>query len=191
MAACITPGSDLVVEHVYVGPGRAGFLDVLGRMGAGVERRGASDPATHTADHPGPLRPAARPPRSAASEVPGLIDEIPVLAVAAAAAEGTTIFATPPSCGSRRATGSRPSPRGSVALGVAVEARPDGLAVVGTAAAGRWPAVGGRLPRRPPHRHGHGGGRAWRPTVTRRIAGWEAVATSYPSFEEDLRRCVS
>ena len=34
VAACITPGSDLVLENVYVGRGRAGFIDVLLRMGA-------------------------------------------------------------------------------------------------------------------------------------------------------------
>ena len=48
VAACITPGSDLAVEHVYVGPGRAGFLDVLRRMGADLELSD-EDPATSTA----------------------------------------------------------------------------------------------------------------------------------------------
>ncbi|HEX5265869.1 MAG TPA: 3-phosphoshikimate 1-carboxyvinyltransferase, partial [Acidimicrobiales bacterium] len=36
VAACIVPKSDVVVEGVYVGPGRAAFLDVLQRMGAEV-----------------------------------------------------------------------------------------------------------------------------------------------------------
>ena len=48
MAACITPGSDLAVEHIYVGPGRAGFLDVLARMGADLELSD-EDPAASTA----------------------------------------------------------------------------------------------------------------------------------------------
>ena len=37
MAACITPGSDLLLEDVYVGRGRAGFVEVLLRMGARQE----------------------------------------------------------------------------------------------------------------------------------------------------------
>ena len=37
VAACITPGSDLLLENVYIGRGRAGFIDVLLRMGARLE----------------------------------------------------------------------------------------------------------------------------------------------------------
>ena len=37
MAGCLVPGSDLTVEGVYVGRARAGFLDVLRRMGADIE----------------------------------------------------------------------------------------------------------------------------------------------------------
>ena len=69
-------------------PGRAGFLDVLRRMGADVDDRRCSTPA------PGPPASRARygPLRATdvgGAEVPSLIDEIPVLAVAAAYAEGT------------------------------------------------------------------------------------------------------
>ena len=48
VAACITPGSDLAVEYVYIGPGRAGFLDVLARMGADLELSD-ENPASSTA----------------------------------------------------------------------------------------------------------------------------------------------
>ncbi|MDQ2825991.1 MAG: 3-phosphoshikimate 1-carboxyvinyltransferase, partial [Actinomycetota bacterium] len=40
VAACIVPGSDVTVDDVYIGPARNGFLDVLARMGADVERVG-------------------------------------------------------------------------------------------------------------------------------------------------------
>src|SRR5205085_11305219 len=88
VAASIVPGSEVVVERVYIGPGRSGFLDVLGRMGAAIELRWRDDT---TADV------IARHARLSATEVsgdevPGLVDEIPVLAVAAAMAEGDTIF---------------------------------------------------------------------------------------------------
>ncbi len=96
VAACIVPGSDVVVEDVYIGPGRTGFLDVLARMGADLEVGEGTIRARH-----GPLRGTD----VDADEVPSLIDEIPVLAVAAAVAET-------PTCGSRRATGSPPWPTG-------------------------------------------------------------------------------
>ncbi|MHB8680967.1 MAG: 3-phosphoshikimate 1-carboxyvinyltransferase [Acidimicrobiales bacterium] len=90
VAATLVPGSDVVVEGVYTGPQRRGFLDVLGRMGAAVDEVPAGAGMDHVADlH---VRHA---PLSAtvvdAGEITGL-DEVPVLAVAAALAEGTTVF---------------------------------------------------------------------------------------------------
>ena len=188
VAACIAPGSDLVVEHVYVGPGRAGFLDVLGRMGARLEVE-EEDPSAHTATlraRFGPLTATD----VGGSEIPGLIDEIPVLAVAAAAAEGMTVFSDAAELRVKESDRVEAIAEGLGALGVAVDVRPDGLAVTGRGRPALAP-FSRRLPRRSPHRHGHGGGRPGRPTVDTSIAGWDAVATSYPGFEEDLRRCVS
>ncbi|MDQ3895855.1 MAG: 3-phosphoshikimate 1-carboxyvinyltransferase, partial [Actinomycetota bacterium] len=84
VAACIVPGSDVTVDDVYVGPARTEFLDVLRRMGADVETgdrgiRARYSPDLHATEVGG-------------DEVPGLIDEIPVLAVAAAVADGETVF---------------------------------------------------------------------------------------------------
>jgi 3-phosphoshikimate 1-carboxyvinyltransferase len=53
VAGCLVPGSDLVVEHVYIGPGRAGFLDVLRRMGADISLE-EEDPVTRTTSASGP-----------------------------------------------------------------------------------------------------------------------------------------
>jgi 3-phosphoshikimate 1-carboxyvinyltransferase len=87
-AACIVPGSDIVVENVYLGPGRAGFLAVLERMGAIIEVR--SRTATTGDVHVRHSELVAT--TVGGSEVPGLIDEIPILAVAASFAAGTTEF---------------------------------------------------------------------------------------------------
>ena len=85
VAACIVPGSEVVVDDVYLGPARAGFLDVLAAMGADVERVGErSLRARYSPDLHGTT--------VEGHQVPGLIDEIPVLAVAAAVADGTTTF---------------------------------------------------------------------------------------------------
>jgi 3-phosphoshikimate 1-carboxyvinyltransferase len=186
VAACIVPGSDLAVEHVYVGPGRAGFLDVLRRMGArvGVEDEDPVDGTATIRARYGPLSATD----IGGSEVPGLIDEVPILAVAAAAAAGQTVFSGAAELRVKESDRVENMAAGLAAFGVAVEPRPDGLAVDGRS--GRpWPgaAVDSLGDHRIAMAMAVAGLAATGPTD---IAGWEAVATSYPSFEEDLRRCV-
>jgi 3-phosphoshikimate 1-carboxyvinyltransferase len=185
VAACIVPGSDLVIDHVYVGPGRAAFLDVLGRMGAQVQVQ-EEDPAANTATiraRYGPLVAT----EVGGSEIPGLIDEIPVLAVAAAAAVGTTVFRDAAELRVKESDRVETIAEGLSALGVAVDRHPDGLTVTGA----------GRLRGTPVDSHGdHRIAMAMAVAALAAdgdtlVAGWESVATSYPNFEEDLRRCVS
>ncbi len=129
VAACIVPGSDLVVDHVYVGPGRAGFLDVLRRMGAQVSLE-AEDGAQHTASiraRYGPLTATT----VGGSEIAGVIDEVPVLAVAAASAEGRTIFRDAAELRVKESDRVDTVAAGLRAFGVDVETFPDGLAVAG------------------------------------------------------------
>ncbi len=91
-AAIIAEGGELRVASVGVNPTRTGFLSVLHRMGAEVT---IEDPVTHLGEPVGDLRvhPAQlRGTEVAAAEIPGLIDEIPLLAVLASRADGTTVF---------------------------------------------------------------------------------------------------
>lgn len=187
VAACITPGSDVTVEHVYVGPGRAGFLDVLLRMGADVTLE-AEDPATHTADVRARWS-QLRATEVRGDEVPSLIDEIPVLAVAAAMAEGSTTFADAAELAVKESDRIATTTAGLRALGAAVDPRPDGLVVHGSA--GRPPG-GGTVDAHGDHRIAMAMAvAALVASGPVRIEGWESVATSYPSFREDLQRCVS
>jgi 3-phosphoshikimate 1-carboxyvinyltransferase len=187
VAGCLVPGSDLVVEHVYVGPGRAGFLDVLRRMGADLTLE-EEDPLTRTADiH---VRAGALVATEVGGpEVPSLIDEIPVLAVAAAAAEGTTTFSDAAELAVKETDRIATTVSELTAVGVHVVARSDGLVVEGRA--GR-PFMGGSVESHGDHRIAMAlavaGLAASDPVL---VSGWDAVATSYPSFKEDLRRCVS
>ena len=91
VAALITPGSDIVVEGVMTNPLRTGLLTTLIEMGADIDvarparrgRRGGRRPArAGRATLTGVDVPAAR--------APSMIDEYPILAVAAAFARGTT-----------------------------------------------------------------------------------------------------
>jgi 3-phosphoshikimate 1-carboxyvinyltransferase len=187
VAACIVPGSDLVVEDVYVGAARAGFLDVLRRMGAAVTLE-RIDGSRHTADiraRYGPLEAT----EVGGTEVPGLIDEIPVLAVAAARATGVTVFADAAELRVKESDRVASMVAALQALGVSVEGRPDGLVVHGN---GGRPLAGGTVDSWGDHRVAMAAAVAGidAPAATV-VAGWDAVATSYPGFEEDLRRCVS
>ena len=90
VAALIVPGSDLVLEGVMTNPLRGGLLTTLMEMGAGIEvldqrREGGEDVAdlrVRGSELSAVDVPAAR--------APTMIDEYPILAVAAAFAEGTT-----------------------------------------------------------------------------------------------------
>lgn len=90
-AAAAMPGARLVVRDVGLNPRRTALLDVLQRMGAGVAAAPADqplspDPCGDVTVQGGPLRGT----RVAGAEIPNLIDELPIVAVAGALAEGIT-----------------------------------------------------------------------------------------------------
>lgn len=185
VAACITPGSSIVLDQIYVGEGRAGFLDVLERMGADVtlsDRDDRAATATVSARF-APLRATD----IEGAEVPSLIDEIPVLAVAAACAEGTTTIAGAAELRVKESDRIASMVAALGAVGATAAGRPDGLVIEGQA--GR-PLEGGRVEAAGDHRVAMSmavaalaaGGPV-------EIDGWDSVATSYPSFEEDYERC--
>ncbi|MGZ9086476.1 MAG: 3-phosphoshikimate 1-carboxyvinyltransferase, partial [Rhodoplanes sp.] len=92
VAALIVPGSELILAGVLTNPLRTGLLTTLVEMGAAIEtleRR--SEGGEELAD----LRvrsSALRGVEAPAARAPSMIDEYPILAVAAAFAEGTTIM---------------------------------------------------------------------------------------------------
>lgn len=92
-AAMVTPGSRLVVRGVGVNPRRTGLLEALRAMGAAIELRNprtlCGEPVADLAVTHGPLRATSIGPDIA---VRG-IDEIPLVAIAAAFASGTTTIA--------------------------------------------------------------------------------------------------
>jgi len=93
VAGAIVPGSELVVENVGVNPTRTGILEALEMMGADIElqnqREAAGEPvADILVRYSSELRGCT----IAGDLIPRLIDEIPILAVAAAFASGTTII---------------------------------------------------------------------------------------------------
>ena len=180
VGASILPGSEVVVANVYEGPGRGGFMEVLTRMGVDLNHDPGSGDLT--------VRPPASGVLSATTvrsdEVPGLVDEVPVLVVAAACADGETIFE---GVGELRFKESDrlatvESELGRMGAEVRVEA--DRLVVRGRP--GR-PLRGGIVNAHHDHRIAMScavaGLVADGPTD---VGGWNAVATSYPTFAEHL-----
>jgi 3-phosphoshikimate 1-carboxyvinyltransferase len=92
VAAAAQPGREVTLQGVGVNPTRTGLLEVLGAMGARVEvarqRVEAGEPVADLHVQGTRLRAA----RVLAHQVPRLIDEIPILAVAATLAEGETVI---------------------------------------------------------------------------------------------------
>jgi 3-phosphoshikimate 1-carboxyvinyltransferase len=90
VAALIVPGSDVIVEGVMTNPLRAGLLATLREMGAAIEilatRDEGGEEVTDLRVRACGLRGVDVPPERA----PTMIDEYPILAVAAAFAQGTT-----------------------------------------------------------------------------------------------------
>ncbi len=91
-AAVLAEGGELLIEAVGVNPTRTGFLTVLERMGAHVERfnlgAAGGEPIADLLARPSILVGT----EVAPAEVPSLIDEVPLLAVLAARATGETVF---------------------------------------------------------------------------------------------------
>jgi 3-phosphoshikimate 1-carboxyvinyltransferase len=186
VAACLVPGSELVIQGVGLDPRRAGLLDALRAMGAAIEVSarddGGDDGGTlvDLAVRHAPLHGIEVP----AARVPDMIDEFPALFVAAALAHGTT-----------RITGAaelrvKESDRIAVMavalrnLGARVDERPDGADIHGGALAG------GRVDSGGDHRCAMAlavaGQRAAGPV---RVADCANVATSFPDFVSLARSC--
>ena len=180
VGACVAPGSDVVVENVYQGPARTGFIDVLRRMGADIaldaeagEIRARSSRLTGT--------------RVSAEELPGCIDEVPVLAVAAAAADGITTFEGVEELRVKEVD--RAAAVAGMVVGLGAECQIDGgtMAITGVGHAGALDS--NTVDSHGDHRMAMAAaiaGAVGRGPVT--VKGFEATDTSYPGFARDLGR---
>ncbi|HET9770281.1 MAG TPA: 3-phosphoshikimate 1-carboxyvinyltransferase, partial [Acidimicrobiia bacterium] len=181
VGACVTPGSDLVVEDVCLNPTRIGFVDVLRRMGADVEvvvkEERAGEPV-------GNIRAAASrlvATTMAGAEIPSIIDEIPALAVAAAFAAGTTVISDAAELRVKESDRIGTVEQELSQLGIAVEARPDGLVITGGA------PRAGLLKSHGDHRIAMAAAIAANACAgSSTIRGWRAIVSSYPGFATDL-----
>ena len=91
-AASILPGSEILIHNVGINPTRDGILQICRRMGGNVtllnERQNAGEPVADLLVRPAPLHGT----EIGGAVIPTLIDELPVIAVMACFAEGTTVI---------------------------------------------------------------------------------------------------
>jgi 3-phosphoshikimate 1-carboxyvinyltransferase len=131
VAATVAPGSDLTIEGVGVNPTRTGLLDALLQMGAQIELRNArevaGEPVADLHVRSAQLRGITIGPDVALRA----IDEIPVLAVAAAFAAGETKITGVRELRTKESDRVAAIERLLNAAAIAVETSPNGLVVAG------------------------------------------------------------
>jgi 3-phosphoshikimate 1-carboxyvinyltransferase len=181
VAGCVAATGDVQVAEVYDGPARLGFMEVLARMGADVtvEPTGPHVASLHA--RPGPLRATT----IAAPEIPSL-DEVPILAVAAAVAEGTTVFTDVGELRVKEVDRLAAVAAMVTAFGATARIEGDTLSITGRGG----PLRGAKFDSQGDHRMAMAAavaGVAAAPGERSIITGFRAVETSYPGFAEDLR----
>ena len=179
VAACITPGSSVVIDDVCLNPRRLGYVAVLRRMGARIE---AAPTGERLGEPVGRLVVEASP-LVATTIVPdeGMIDEIPVLAVAAAFADGVTEVRGIAELRVKESDRINTIQQELAQMGVGVETKADALTI-----------RGGKP--RPAMFKSHGDHRIALATAVAAnampgestVRGWQSVVVSYPGFADDL-----
>ncbi len=185
VAALITPGSEVTVTGVMLNPLRTGLFDTLREMGADLtitNRRDASgeEVGDITARH-STLHGVVVPPGRA----PSMIDEYPILAIAAAFATGDTVMRGVGEMRVKESDRIALMSAGLEACGVDVEEEPEGFIVHGT---GETPRGGGLVETHGDHRIAMSHlilGLAAREAV--RVDEPGMIATSFPTFADMMR----
>ena len=184
VAATLHPDADLVLESVGVSRSRAGILDVLRAMGADIELQ---DPRVVGGEPVADLHvrsAALRGVRIDGVVVPRAIDELPLLALAGALAEGDTVIADAAELRVKESDRVATTAATLRALGAEVEEHDDGLAVAGGAR-----LRGALVEAAGDHRLamlGAVAGLLAEGETT--VSGAGAVSVSYPDFWGDLAR---
>jgi 3-phosphoshikimate 1-carboxyvinyltransferase len=187
VAACIVPGSRIVIDGMCLNWTRTGFFRIAQRMGAvmvgDLEEPGQG---SQTEEPMGELDVAAAPlvaTEVLPEEVPLAIDELPLVALLGCFAEGDTVVRGAEELRVKETDRIAGVVEGLNGLGASLEATDDGFVVHGGTG-----IEGGTIDSRGDHRLamlGAVAGLASRSGVE--VLGMDAAAVSYPRFEDDLR----
>lgn len=184
VAASIVKNSQLLLKHVGVNPTRTGILDVLAEMGADIkeqardEKNQAADLLVQTAD----LTAC----EISGEIIPRLIDELPIIALAATQAQGTTIIRDAQELKVKETNRIDATAAELNKLGAAIETTEDGLIIHGPT-----PLHGGVVDSHGDHRIGMMLQiAALLTSESVELTNPEAINISYPEFFNDLSQLI-
>lgn len=182
VAGCIIPNSELLIKGVGINPTRTGILDVLEKMGANIVLQNQTSSAEPSADllvRSSTLHGC----EISGALIPRLIDELPIIAVAAAFAEGTTVIKDAEELKHKESNRIHAVVTELAKAGVDITETDDGMIIRGGSVSAA-------------NFEGYGDHRiamamavcALGADGVSTISGEECVGISYPAFFEDLRR---
>jgi 3-phosphoshikimate 1-carboxyvinyltransferase len=185
-AACVVPGSRIVIDGIGLNWTRTGFFRVVRRMGAVVVGELEDEPAADAVEEPVGDLDVTQAPLEATTvepdEVPLTIDELPLVALLGCFAEGETVVRGAAELRVKETDRIAAVVDGLSGLGAEIEASEDGFAVRGGGG-----LRGGVLDARGDHRMAMLGAVAGLASADGvEVDGMEAAAVSYPAFEEQL-----
>jgi 3-phosphoshikimate 1-carboxyvinyltransferase len=183
-AAVVAPESRVTARSVLLNPTRTGFLTVLERMGADIKVEEKGREPEPWGDVTVSYSPHIRGVDISGAEIPGLVDEVPILALVATQAAGVTVFREAGELRIKETDRLKAITDQLNAMGADIRIQGDNLVISGPtrlASPDRLDAYGDH-----------------RMAMTLRLAGLladatpyitaeESVAVSYPGFQEDLR----
>jgi 3-phosphoshikimate 1-carboxyvinyltransferase len=189
-AAVVVPGSRVVIKDVGLNWTRTGFLRIALRMGA-VIVGDLEEPGSQAAQEPvGELDVASAPLEATVverDEVPLAIDELTLVGLLGAHAEGETVVRGAEELRLKESDRIAGVVEGLRGLGADIEATPDGFVVRGDGT----PVRGGTIDAQGDHRMAMLGAVAGLASTDGvEVVGMDAAAVSYPGFERDLRALV-
>jgi len=132
VAGLIVEGSDFVIKNVGLNPTRAGIIDVVNRMGGGIN---VLNQALCSGEEVGDIRVQYNDRLKACviegEDIPKLIDELPVIAVLASQAEGDTVVKNAEDLRNKESDRIKCLVSELIKIGVNIEETPDGFIVHG------------------------------------------------------------
>ncbi len=185
VGAAMTPGSDVTVQNVGLNPTRTGLLEVLKRMGAKIETQ-----VSQTVPEPmGTIHVCGGKLKGTGithEEIPSLIDELPVLMVAMALAEGESLVSGAAELRVKETDRIQSMVRNLKAIGASIEELPDGSLIRGVEE-----FHGATVESFGDHRTAMSMGvasLAAKGTIT--VTDTACIATSYPAFADHFQQLL-
>ncbi|MEQ1724689.1 MAG: 3-phosphoshikimate 1-carboxyvinyltransferase [Sphingopyxis sp.] len=182
VAASIVPGSEVLITNVGLNPTRSGIFKLLGAMGGDIRqvdaREVGGEPVADLIVRHAPLSAVEPDP----TDAPSMIDEFPIAFVAAAMANGRSVFRGLEELRVKESDRLSAMASALTAIGAAVEELADGLAITGSG--GAMLSGGGAIATLLDHRIAMSlfvAGMQCREAIT--IDDMRPVATSFPGFE--------